>query len=72
VFGVATGGCTVMGCGAPVMPVVGLVFAGLSSTTLKWMSALSLVATTAVLLVMGAGVLYLGWRAGSRNPAGRA
>jgi hypothetical protein len=70
VFGLATGGCTVMGCGAPVIPVVGLAFAGLSSTTLKWMSELSWVATTAVLLVMGAGVLCLGWRAGGPAPAG--
>ena len=71
VFGLATGGCTVMGCGAPVMPVVGLAFAGLSSTTLKWMSELSLLATAAVLLVMGAGVLYLGWRVGAPEPRAR-
>ena len=72
VFGLATGGCTVMGCGAPVLPVVGLAFAGLSSTTLKWMAELSALATPAVLLVMGAGVLYLGWRAGARVPVARA
>jgi hypothetical protein len=71
VFGLATGGCTVMGCGAPVMPVVGLAFAGLSSTTLKWMSALSLLATPAVLLLMGAGVFYLGWRVRAPELAGR-
>jgi hypothetical protein len=64
VFGLATGGCTVMGCGAPVIPVVGLAFAGLSSTTLKWMSELSSAATIAVLGGMGAGVLYLAWRTG--------
>lgn len=72
VFGLATGGCTVMGCGAPVIPVVGLAFAGLSSTTLKWMSELSVLATTAVLLGMGAGVLYLGWRVGALVPAARS
>ncbi len=65
VFGLATGGCTVMGCGAPVMPVVGLAFAGLSSTTLKWMAEISTVATAAVLIGMGTGVLYLAWRAGA-------
>src|SRR5205085_1620255 len=45
VFGLATGGCTVMGCGAPVIPVVGLAFAGLSTTTLWWLSHVSTVAT---------------------------
>ncbi len=66
VFGLATGGCTVMGCGAPVIPVVGLAFAGLSSTTLKWMSEMSAIATAAVLVGMGAGVLYMAWRAGKQ------
>ena len=74
VLGRATGGCTVMGCGAPVIPVVGLAFAGLSSTTLKWLAELSTVATAAVVVGMTAGVLYLAWRAGSepsRNAAMR-
>jgi hypothetical protein len=65
VFGLATGGCTVMGCGAPVLPVVGLAFAGLSSTTLKWLAGLSTVATASVLIGMGGGVLYLAWRVGA-------
>jgi hypothetical protein len=65
VFGLATGGCTVMGCGAPFMPVVGLAFAGLSSTTLTWMAELSTVATATVFVGMGAGLLYLAWRAGA-------
>src|SRR5262249_59934879 len=30
IFGLTTGGCTVMGCGAPVLPVIGLAFVGLS------------------------------------------
>src|SRR5262249_58995280 len=34
VLGLSTGPCSVVGCGAPVLPVVGLVFAGLSGTTL--------------------------------------
>ena len=62
VFGLSTGGCTVMGCGAPVLPVVWLAFAGLSSTTLKWMAELSTIATWAVLAGTSAGVLYLSWR----------
>jgi len=65
VFGLATGGCTVMGCGAPVIPVVGLAFVGLSSGTLKWMSELSSVGTAVVLAGMALGVLYLGWRVGN-------
>jgi hypothetical protein len=60
--GLATGGCTVMGCGAPVIPVVGLAFVGLSSTTLTWLSGLSTYATLAVIGGMAAGVLYLAWR----------
>ena len=64
VFGLATGGCTVMGCGAPVMPVVGLAFTGLSSGTLVWMSRLSTTGTAVVLAAMVVGVLYQGWRVG--------
>jgi hypothetical protein len=64
VFGVATGGCTVMGCGAPVIPVVGLAFVGLSSGTLAWLSQLSIVATPLVIGGMALGVVYLAWRVG--------
>jgi hypothetical protein len=64
VFGVATGGCTVMGCGAPVIPVVGLAFVGLSSGTLAWLSQLSIVATPVVIGGMALGVVYLAWRVG--------
>jgi hypothetical protein len=64
VFGMATGGCTVMGCGAPVIPVVGLAFVGLSSGTLAWLSQLSTVATPLVIGGMALGVGYLAWRVG--------
>jgi hypothetical protein len=64
IFGLTTGGCTVMGCGAPVLPVIGLAFAGLSSTTIKWMSELSTIGTTAVLGGLGSAVLWLSWRLG--------
>ena len=67
VIGLSTGPCSVMGCGAPVIPVVGLAFAGLSSGTLAFLASLSRVATTLVLVALGAGVLYLGWRAGGRS-----
>src|SRR5882762_6845937 len=69
VFGLSTGGCTVMGCGAPVLPVIGLAFVGLSSTTIKWMSELSVVATAAVLIGLATAVLWLGWRVGARDAA---
>lgn len=67
VCGLATGGCTVMGCGAPVIPVVGLAFVGLSSGTLVWLSQLSVVATTAVIVGMTAGMVYLAWKVGARR-----
>jgi hypothetical protein len=74
VCGLATGGCTVMGCGAPVIPVLGLAFVGLSSGTLKWMSEISTVGTLAVMVGMALAVLYLGWRVGGPGgtPAPRA
>ena len=67
IFGLTTGGCTVMGCGAPVLPVIGLAFAGLSSTTIKWMSDLSTMGTTAVLVGLGSAVLWMGWRVGDER-----
>jgi len=66
IFGLSTGGCTVMGCGAPVLPVIGLAFAGLSSTTINWMSELSTIGTAAVLIGLVSAVGWLGWRTGRR------
>jgi hypothetical protein len=65
VLGLSTGPCSVVGCGAPVLPVVGLVFAGLSSGTLALLSTLSRVIVPVVLVGLTAGVAYLGWRVGS-------
>jgi hypothetical protein len=64
VVGLSTGPCSVMGCGAPVLPVVGLAFAGLSSGTLALLSSLSRVVTLVVLLALAAAVIVLGWQAG--------
>lgn len=64
VLGFSTGGCTVMGCGAPVIPVVGLAFVGLSSGMLAALAALSQAATTFVFIAVAAGVVCLGWLAG--------
>lgn len=68
VLGLATGGCTVMGCGAPTIPVVGLAFVGLSSGTLAWLAQVSTVATVAVIAGMTLGVVYLAWRVGASGP----
>jgi hypothetical protein len=64
VIGLSTGPCSVVGCGAPVLPVVGLAFAGLSSATLAFLSAGSRVASAAVLATLAAGVAYLAWQVG--------
>ena len=68
VLGLATGGCTVMGCGAPMIPVVGLAFVGLSSGTLAWLAQVSTIATVAVMAGMALGGLYLAWRIGASDP----
>ena len=66
-LGLSTGPCSVVGCGAPVIPVVGLAFVGLSSGTLKFLATLSSVATVAVLVTMTLGVAYLGWLVGANS-----
>jgi hypothetical protein len=65
VLGLATGGCTVMGCGAPMIPVVGLAFVGLSSGTLAWLAHTSTIATAAVIAGMTLGVGVMAWRVGA-------
>jgi hypothetical protein len=69
VVGLSTGPCSVMGCGAPVIPVVGLAFAGLSSGTLALLSSLSRVTSALVLLALAAAVIVLGWQAGEARDA---
>ncbi len=61
----STGPCSVVGCGAPVLPVVGLVFAGLSSGTLALLSLASRLASVIVFVTLGLGVGYLGWLTGA-------
>jgi hypothetical protein len=70
VLGISTGGCTVMGCGAPVIPVVGLAFVGLSSGALVLLAELSRVATILVFVAVALGVIYLAWLAGGLATAG--
>jgi hypothetical protein len=74
VLGLSTGPCSVVGCGAPVLPVVGLVFAGLSSTTLALLSQVSRVSAIVVVVALLGAVVWLGWQAGAsagnrRTPA---
>jgi hypothetical protein len=73
VLGLSTGPCSVVGCGAPVLPVVGLVFAGLSSGTLALLSGLSRVMSLVVLVALTIAVAWLGWQAGAsgRSRGGR-
>jgi len=59
--GLSTGPCSVMGCGAPVIPVVGLAFAGLSSGTLAFLASLSRVTTPLIFLALAAAIVTLGW-----------
>jgi hypothetical protein len=60
----STGPCSVVGCGAPVLPVIGLAFAGLSSGTLVVLSLASRVLGALVLTALLGAVAYLGWRTG--------
>jgi hypothetical protein len=69
VIGLSTGPCSVMGCGAPVIPVVGLAFAGLSSGTLAFLASLSRVTTLLVFLALAFGVACLGWQTGGPRTA---
>lgn len=63
-FGLSTGACSVMGCGAPVIPVLGLAFVGLESGTLHFLAQSSRVATIALFAVLVLAVGYLGYRTG--------
>jgi len=61
VLGLSTGPCSVMGCGAPVLPVIGLAFVGLSSGTLRLLANISKISTAVVLFALTFGVAYFGW-----------
>lgn len=67
-LGLSTGPCTVTGCGAPVIPVVGLAFTGLTSGTLALLAELAKVSTGVVLVATTLGVAYLGWLGGPPGP----
>lgn len=72
-FGLSTGACSVTGCGAPVIPVLGLAFVGLESGTLRFLAQSSRVATLALFAVLVFAVGYLACmtsRAESQAPPG--
>jgi hypothetical protein len=72
VFGVSTSACSVMGCGAPVIPVLGLAFVGLESGTLHFLAQTSRVGTVAVFAALIVAVTYLGWKASGMQGSPRA
>jgi hypothetical protein len=61
-----------MGCGAPVIPVLGLAFVGLESTTLHFLAQTSRVGTLAVFAALILAVGYLGWKASGAQGLPRA
>jgi hypothetical protein len=69
VLGLSTGPCSVVGCGAPMLPVIGLVFAGLSSTTLAVLSQVSRISAIAVIVALLVAIAWLGRDAGRRTRA---
>lgn len=71
VLGFSTLPCSVMGCGVPVLPVIGLAVTGISSGTLAFFADLSRVAIRVVLTAMILGVAYFGWLVGSTLDEGR-
>jgi len=71
VLGLSTGPCSVVGCGAPVLPVVALMFAGLSSTTLAVLSEVSRASAIAVVVLLLVAITWLGWRNGTRAERAR-
>jgi hypothetical protein len=69
VFGLTTGPCTLAGCGAPVLPVMGLAFTGLPNSTLVTFATISRVSIAVVLGLMTLAILWFGWRAGATATA---
>jgi hypothetical protein len=72
VFGLTTGGCTLAGCGAPVLPVLGLALTGVAPGTLATLATVSRICVALVLVLMTAAVFWFAWRAGAATSAGSA
>lgn len=65
VLGFSTLPCSVVGCGVPVLPVIGLAFTGLSSGALAFFASFSRVAFWVVLGAVAVGIAWFGWLAGA-------
>lgn len=63
-LGASSGPCSVIGCGAPGLPVLGLALAGLSTDALHLLVGVARVTTGVVLAAMTVAVAWLAWRAG--------
>jgi hypothetical protein len=63
-LGLFTSPCSVAGCGAPVLPVLGLTLQGLTSGTLAALTSVSQIASQVVLFGMTLAVAVLGWIVG--------
>jgi len=70
VLGFSTGPCSVVGCGVPVLPVVGLAFTGVSSSMLAFFAGLARVAVIVVLAALAGAVAWLGWVVGRAAQSG--
>jgi hypothetical protein len=68
-LGFSTMPCSVAGCGAPVLPVVGLALTGLSSGALAAISLGSRVFISVLLFGVAANVIYLAYAIGAAAPA---
>ncbi|HEV2438508.1 MAG TPA: hypothetical protein VGX97_00410 [bacterium] len=71
-LGLFTSPCGVTGCGAPVLPVLGLALTGLTSGTLALLATISRVAGQVVLIGATLVVLLLAWWISRTETAGPA
>jgi hypothetical protein len=67
-FGLTTSPCTLAGCGAPVLPVLGLAFTGLPAATLTLFGTLSRVGLLLLWGMLVAAVCWQGFRVGAPGP----
>jgi len=62
VAGFSTMPCSVAGCGAPVLPILGLAFTGLSSGAVSLLSTISQIFIWVVLVGIGLGIVTLAYK----------
>jgi hypothetical protein len=71
-LGFTTMPCSVAGCGAPVLPVLGLALTGLSSGTISLLSTSSRLLIWVVLLGTAASVVVMSWQVSGGAPEAAA